>query len=118
MQVLIQKEENSNKKEEKKSNCSNICRYRIFCVTTNTQENRKGTLSRQKTACRDKKWEESNNLVEIKKVYVATRFFSTMSITRRIFRDKEASIATNETGRKHKFCRDKESSVTTLIFAT
>ena len=63
------------KKEEKKSNCSSLCRDKKFCVMTNAQANRKGTLSRQKTACRDRKWEESNNSAKTKKVYVATRFF-------------------------------------------
>ena len=41
-----------------------------------------------------------------------------MSTLGRICRDKEAPVATNETGRKQKFCRDKGSSVTTLIIAT
>ena len=68
---------------------------------------------RQKTACRERKWEESNNSVETKKVYFAIRFFSRMSTPGRICRDKEAPIATNETGRKQKFCRDKGSSVMT-----
>ena len=62
--------------------------------------------------------EESDNSAETKKVYVATRFFSRMSTPGRICPDKQALVATNETGRKHKFCRDKGSSITTLIFAT
>ena len=45
-------------------------------------------------------------------------FFSKMSTPGRIFRDKEASVMTNETSRKQKFCHDKESSVLTLIIAT
>ena len=36
----------------------------------------------------------------------------------RICCEKEAPVATNETGRKHKFCRNKGSYVTTLIIAT
>ena len=75
-------------------------------------------MSRQKTVCRDRKWEESNNSVETKKVYVATRFFSRMSTPGRICRDKEALVAINETGKKQKFCHDKGSFVTTLIIAT
>ena len=35
----------------------------------------------------------------------------------RICRDKEAHVATNETGKRQKFCHDKGSSVTTLIIA-
>ena len=31
-------------------------------------------MSRQKTACRDRKWEEYNKSVETKKVYVTTKF--------------------------------------------
>ena len=65
-----------------------------------------------------KKWEESENSAETKKVYVATRFFRRMSTLGRICSDKEAPIATNETGRKHKLCRDKASSVMTQIIAT
>ena len=70
-------------------------------------------MSRQKTACHNRKWEESNNSAETKKVYVATWFFSRMSTPGRICRHKEAPVATNEIGRKQKFCRDKGSSVTT-----
>ena len=115
MQVLIQKRENSNNKEEKKINYSSLCHDRILCVATNIQANSKETLSRQKTACRDRKWEESNNSAETKKVYVATKFlFSRMSTPERICRNKEAPVKTNETGKKKKFCHDKESSFTTL----
>ena len=64
--------------------------------------------------CRDKKWEESNNSVETKKVYVATRFFSRMSTLGRICREKEAPVTTNETGIKQKLCRDKVMYVATL----
>ena len=91
---------------------------RVLCVATNIQANSKGVMSRQKTVCRDKKWKEYENSAETKKVYVATRFFRRMSTLGRICRDKEAPIATNETGRKHKLCRDKASSVMTQIIAT
>ena len=68
--------------------------------------------------CRDRKWEESDNSAETKKVYVATKFFNRMSTLGRICRDKEAHVGTNETGRKQKFCCDKASSVTTQIITT
>ena len=118
MQVLIKKGENSSKKEKKKSNCSSLCRDRVLYVAENIQADSKGALSRQKTACHDRKWEESNNSVETKKVYVVTRFFSRMSTPGKICRDKEAPVATNETGRRQKLCCDKGSSVTTLIITT
>ena len=38
-----------------------------------------------------------------------------MSTPGRICRDKEAPVATNETGIKHKFCREKASSITIMI---
>ena len=87
-----------------------------MCVATNIQANRKGALSRQKTVVifHDKKWEESNNSTETKNVYVATRFFNRMSTPGRICSDKEAPVATNETGRKHKYCHDKVMYVMTL----
>ena len=74
-------------------------------------------MLQQKIACCDKKREEANNLAETKKVYVATRFFSRMSTPGRIYRYKEVPVVTNETGRKQKFCRNKGSSIMTLIIA-
>ena len=41
-----------------------------------------------------------------------------MSTQGRICHDREAPVVTNEAGRKRKFCRDKGSSVMTLIIAT
>ena len=41
-----------------------------------------------------------------------------MSTLGRICRDKEAPVATNETGRKQNFCRDKGTSVTIVIIGT
>ena len=41
-----------------------------------------------------------------------------MSTPERICRDKEAPVATNETGRKQNFYHDKGSSVMTLISGT
>ena len=104
---LIQKGESSSKKEEKKNNYSSLCHDRVLCVMTNIQANNKGALSRQKTVCRDRIWKESDNSAETKKVYVAIRFFSRMSILGRICHNKEAHVATNETRRKQKLCRDK-----------
>ena len=76
-----------------------LCRGKRQCVTT---ENGKNLIK----------------IAEIKKVYVATRFFSKMSTLGRISCDKEALVATNETGRKQKLCHDKASSITTQIIAT
>ena len=118
MQVLIQKGEKSSKNEEKKSNCNSLCRDRVLCVATNIRADSKGVLSRQKTACRDRKWEESNNSAETKKVYVEIRFFSRMLTPGKICCDIEALLATNEIGKRQKLCREKGSSVTTLIIVT
>ena len=65
-------------------------------------------MSRQKTTCRNKKWEECNKSAETKKVNVTTRFVSWMSTPGRI----KAPVATKEIGRKQKFCHDKVSSIT------
>ena len=70
-------------------------------------------MSRKKTACHDRIWEECNKLAETKKVNVETMFVNWMSTPRKTCRGIEAPIATLETGRKHKFCRDKVSYVTT-----
>ena len=71
-------------------------------------------MLQQKTACRDRKWGEYDKFAETKKIYVATRLFvNRMSTPRRTYRNKEAPVATNEPGRKQKFCREKVSSVMT-----
>ena len=41
-----------------------------------------------------------------------------MSTPGKICCNKEAPVATNETGKRQKLCRDKGSSITTLIIAT
>ena len=61
-------------------------------------------MSRQKTACRDRTWEECNKSTETKKVNVATRFVSWMSTSGKTCRDIKALVETLETGRKQKFC--------------
>ena len=68
-------------------------------------------MSRQKTTCRDRTWEECNKSAKTKKVNVATRFVNWMSTTGRTCQDIKAPVTTLETGRKHKFCRDKVSYV-------
>ena len=70
-------------------------------------------MSRPKTACRDRTWEECNQLVETKKDNVATRFVIWMPTSGRTCCDIKALVATLETGRKQKFCRDKVSYVAT-----
>ena len=59
------------------------------------------------------KMEECNKSAETKKVNVVTRFISWILTPRRICHNIEAPVATKETGRKHKFCRDKVSSIAT-----
>ena len=78
----------------------------------------KEALSRQKTTCHDRKWEESNKSGEKRKVFIATRFFTRMLTPERICRNKEAPVTTNETGKKYNFYHDKGSSAMTLIIAT
>ena len=83
----------------------------ISSVTTKRTEYRRGAMSRQKTACRDKS-------AGTKKVNVATRFVSWMSTLGKTCLNIKAPVATLETGRKQKFCCDKVSYVATLIIAT
>ena len=66
-----------------------------------------------KTACRDRTWEECNQSVETKKDNVVTRFVSWMPTSGRTYRDIKALVATLEIGRKQKFCHDKVSYVAT-----
>ena len=79
----------------------------ISFVATQRTEYRRRAMSRQRIACRDRIWEECNKSTETKKVDVATRFVNWMSTPRRTCLDIKAPIATLETGRKQKFCRDK-----------
>ena len=90
-----------------------ICHDNISFVATQMTKYRRGTMLRQKIACRDRTWEECNKSFEIKKDDVATRFVSWMSTLGRAYRDIKAPVATLETGRKHKFYHDKVSYVTT-----
>ena len=70
-------------------------------------------MSRQKTMCRDKTWEECNKSAETKRYNVATRFVSWMSTSGRTCHGIKAPVAILKTGRKHKFCCDKVSYVAT-----
>ena len=90
-----------------------ICHDNISSVATQMTEYRRGAMSRQKTACHDRTWEEYNKLTKTKKDNVATRFVSWMSTPRRTCRDIKAHVATLETRRKKKFCRNKASYVVT-----
>ena len=73
-----------------------ICHDNISYVATQRIENIRGAMSRQKTACRDKKWEECNKSVATKKVNVVTMFVSWMSTSGNLSRHKS-------------LCRDKGS---------
>ena len=88
-----------------------ICHDNISYVATHRIEYKRGSMSRQKTTCLDKKWEECNKSAKTKKVNVATRFFHSMSTLGRICRDIKAHVATKETERKQKICRDEVSSI-------
>ena len=90
-----------------------ICHDNISSIAIQRIEYRRGAMSRQKTTCRDRTWEECNKTAETKKDNVATRFVSWMSIPGRTCRYIKALVATLETGRKHKVFRDKVSYVTT-----
>ena len=90
-----------------------ICHDNISSIATQRTEYRRGAMSRQKTACRDRTWEECNKSVETKKDNVTTRFVSWMSTSGTTCRNIKAPIATLKTERKHKFCRDKVSYVAT-----
>ena len=85
----------------------------ISSVATQRTEYRRRDMSRQKIACRDRTWEESMKSVETKKVNVATRFVSWMSIPRRTCHDIKALVATLETRRKRISYLDKVFYVVT-----
>ena len=53
-----------------------ICHDNISSIATQRTEYRRGAISRQKTACRDRTWEECNMSTEAKRDNVATRFIS------------------------------------------
>ena len=86
-----------------------ICHDNISSVATQRTEYRREAMSRQKTACHDRIWEEYNKLAETKKDNVDTRFVSRMSTLGRTCRDIKAPVATLETRRKQKLCRNKAS---------
>ena len=90
-----------------------ICHDNISFVATQRTEYRRGAISQQKIACHNRTWEECNKSAKTMKDDVATRFVSWMSTPGRTSRDIKALVATLETGRKQKFCRDKISYVVT-----
>ena len=83
-----------------------ICHDNISSIATQRTEYRRRNMSQQKIACRDRTREECNKSDETKKVNVATKFVSWMSTPGRTCRDIKAPVATLETGRKRKSCRD------------
>ena len=91
-----------------------ICHDNISFVATQRTKYRRGAMSRQKTACRDRTWEECNKSVETKKGNVEIRFFSWISTSGTTCCDIKAPIATLKIGRKHKLCRDKVSYIVTI----
>ena len=58
------------------------------------------SMSRQKTACRDRTWEECNKSAETKKDNVATRFISLILTSGRTCRHIKSHVATLNTERK------------------
>ena len=70
-------------------------------------------MSLQKTARRNRAWEECNKSAETKKDNVVTRFVSWMSTSGRTCRDIKAPVVTLKTGREQKFYHDNVSYVGT-----
>ena len=91
-----------------------ICHDNISSVAIQRTKYRRGAMSLQKTVCRDRTWEECNKSTETKKDNVATRFVSWVSTPGKTCCDIKALVATLETGRMKKFCRDKVMNVETL----
>ena len=100
-------------RQTSKQMAKEICHDNISFVVTQRTEYRRGAMSRQKTACRDRTWEECNKPTETKKDNIATRFVSWISTPGRTYRNIKAPISTMETRRKLKLCRDKISYVVT-----
>ena len=96
-------------RQTSKKMAKEICHDNISSAATQRTKYRRGDMSRQKTACRDRTWEECNKSIETKKDNVATRFVNWMSTSGRTCRNIKALVATLKTGRKHKLCRDKVS---------
>ena len=80
-----------------------ICHDNISFVATQRTEYRRGAMSRQKTACHDRTWEECNKLAKAKKDNVATRFVSWMSTLGRTCHNIKAPVATLETKESRNF---------------
>ena len=89
-------------RQTSKQMAKEICHDNISSVATQRTEYRRGAMSQQKTACRDRTWEECNKPAETKKDNVATRFVSWISTLGRTCRDIKAHVAIIETRRKQK----------------
>ena len=83
-------------RQTSKQMAKEICHDIISYVTTQRTEYRRRAMSRQKTVCRDRTWEECNKSTETKKINVATRLVSQMSTPGRTCRDIKAPVATLE----------------------
>ena len=90
-----------------------ICHDNISYIATQRTKYRSGDMSRQKTTCRNRTWEECSKSTETKRDNVAIRFVSWISTLGRTCRDIKAPIPTLKTRRKQKLCRDKVSYVAT-----
>ena len=65
-------------------------------------------MLRQKTACRNRTWEERNKLAETKRDNVATRFVNWMSTLGRTCRDIKNWKREEDMSRQGILCRDKK----------
>ena len=74
-------------RQKSKQMAKEIYHDNISTVAAQRIEYRIRAMSRQKIVCRDKTWEECNKSAKTKKVNVATRFVSWMSIPGRTCRD-------------------------------
>ena len=66
----------------------------ISYVTTKGIEYRRGTLSRQKTACRDRQWEEYDKSAKTKRFMLRQDFQQVVNIRQDLTRDIILSVST------------------------
>ena len=120
LQVLVQKRENFSKKEEKKSNCSSLCRDRVLCVAINVQckwlrnsittifllSQHKG-LNIEDEVCRDKRQrvateheKKVTSQLRQREIMLRQGFLCWMSKPGGTCRNIKAPVVTLETGRK------------------
>ena len=95
-------------RQTSKKMAKEMCHDNIYSVATQRTKYRRGAMSIQKTACRDKTWEECNKSTEIKKNNVATRFVSWTSTPRRTYRDTRNRKKVEILLRQGILCRDKK----------